>query len=159
MAFPQYKRTCWDKVMLQQKSFYLVPEKRNQKWFEVDASGKVLGRLASEIASILRGKRRPSFTPSVDCGDFVVVINAKQVCFTGNKLEQKRYYRHSGHVGGLKSRTAKQLLEYRPELIITNAVKGMLPKTSLGRKQLKKLKVYAGDEHPHTAQNPQKLEF
>ena len=146
-------------MLLKQKSFYPKLGPAEQKWFEVDAADKVVGRLASEIASILRGKRKPIFTPSVDCGDFVVVINAEKIRFTGDKLQKKKYYRHSGHVGGLKSKTAKELLDSRPELVITNAVKGMLPKTSLGRKQLKKLKVYAGSEHPHAPQRPERLEI
>ena len=144
--------------MLTQKSFYQRPQTTDQKWFEIDATDKVLGRLASEVSSILRGKRRTSFTPGADCGDFVIITNAHKILLTGNKLLTKKYYRHSGYVGGLKSTTAKQLLERRPTEVITRAVKGMLPKTSLGRKQLTKLKVYAKSEHPHGAQNPQKLQ-
>lgn len=145
--------------MLKQRSFYFKKGQGGQRWFEVDASGQIVGRLASQVASILRGKCKSTFTPGVDCGDFVVVTNAKQVCFTGNKLEQKKYYRHSGYVGGLKSQTAREMLDRYPERVVFNAVKGMLPKTSLGRKQLRKLKVYAGGEHPHTAQKPQKLDI
>ena len=143
--------------MRTQKSFYLSPKEADERWFELDASDNILGRLASEIASILRGKRRPTFTPGADCGDYVVVTNAHKVRLTGRKWKQKKYYRHSGHVGGLKFRTAEEQKKIRPDLIITLAVKGMLPKTSLGKKQLKKLKVYAGDEHPHGAQNPKKI--
>lgn len=146
--------------MVRQKSFYggVERSRETRRWLCFDASGKVVGRLASEIATILRGKGKPTFTPSVDCGNFVVVINAKQVRLTGNKWDQKKYYRHSGYVGGIKSKTAKELLAYRPESLITNAVKGMLPKTSLGRKQFKRLRVYAGSEHPHAAQKPEQQE-
>ncbi|MCY4643680.1 MAG: 50S ribosomal protein L13 [Bacteriovoracales bacterium] len=145
--------------MIKQKSFYPKQASLDSKWFEVNAEGKVVGRLASKLASILRGKCNPGFTPSVDCGDFVIVTNAKKVRLTGNKMEQKKYYRHSGFIGGLKSKKAKELLENRPELVIAKAVKGMLPKTALGRKQLKKLKIYSGSEHPHVSQKPERLEI
>ena len=145
--------------MRKQKSFYLSSEQAQERWFEVDATDKIVGRLASEIASILRGKRRPTFTPGVDCRDFVIVTNAQKVRLTGRKWEQKKYYRHSGYVGGIKCRTAEEQRNLRPDLIVSHAVKGMLPKTSLGKKQLKKLKVYKGNEHPHGAQNPEKLEL
>ena len=144
--------------MLTQRSYYQKSHESEQRWWQVDASDKVVGRLASEIASLLRGKRRPTFSPGADCGDFVVVVNASKVRFTGNKWDQKKYYRHSGYIGGIKFRTAKELLNLRPEMIIANAVKGMLPKTSLGRKQLKKLKIYAGGSHPHAAQKTENLE-
>ena len=126
----------------------------DKKWYIVDAEGKVLGRLVTEIANILRGKNKPVYTPHVDTGDFVVVINAEKVKLTGKKLIQKVYYRHSGYIGGLKSITAKELLEKKPEEVIQHAVKGMLPKNRLGRAMFKKLKVYKGAEHPHEAQQP-----
>jgi len=128
-----------------------------RKWYVVDASGKVLGRLASQIAMRLRGKHKPIFTPHLDTGDFIIVINAEKIRLTGKKLDQKKYYRHSGYMGGLKTRTAKQMLDAKPEDVIRLAVKRMLPKNRLGRKQLKKLKVYSGPNHPHQAQNPEPL--
>lgn len=127
------------------------------KWWIVDAEGAILGRLASMIAAHLRGKHNPLYTPHVDTGDWVVVVNAEKVVLTGRKLDQKTYYRHSGYIGGLKSITAKKLMEKRPEDLIRRAVKGMLPKNSLGRKLFKKLKVYTGNEHPHAAQQPEVL--
>jgi large subunit ribosomal protein L13 len=127
------------------------------KWFVVDAEGAVLGRLASTIASRLRGKHNPLFTPHVDSGDWIVVVNADKIVLTGRKWDQKKYYRHSGYIGGLKTITAQKLLEKRPEDLVRFAVKGMLPKNRLGRKLLKKLKVYAGGEHPHKAQQPEIL--
>ena len=130
-----------------------------QKWYVVDAEGKVLGRLATEVAARLRGKRNPMFTPHVDCGDFIIVINADKVRLTGKKWSQKNYYRHSGYMGGLKSITAEKLREKRPEDLVRHAVQGMLPKTPLGRSMNKKLKVYAGSEHPHQAQQPVLLEL
>ncbi|MDL2268770.1 50S ribosomal protein L13 [Desulfosarcina sp. OttesenSCG-928-A07] len=129
------------------------------KWWIVDANGAVLGRMASQIAAALRGKNSPLYTPHADLGDSVVVINAEKVTLTGRKMDQKLYYRHSGYVGGLKSITAGKLIEKRPEDIIRFAVKGMLPKNSLGRKLFKKLKVYAGDQHPHEAQQPKPLQL
>jgi large subunit ribosomal protein L13 len=126
----------------------------DRRWFLVDAQGQVLGRLASRIASLLRGKVRPQFTPHLDTGDFVVVVNAGQVRLTGRKLDHKFYYRHSGYLGGLKTTTARQLLQRKPEEVLRQAVRGMLPKNSLGRHLLKKLKIYAGGEHPHQAQQP-----
>ncbi len=128
-----------------------------RKWYVVDASGKTLGRLASQIAIRLRGKHKPIFTPHLDTGDFIIVINAEKIRLTGKKLDQKKYYRHSGYMGGLKTRTAKQMLEKKPEDVIRLAVKRMLPKNRLGRKQLKKLKIYSGPNHPHQAQNPEPL--
>ena len=125
------------------------------KWCLVDASEAVLGRLATSIASRLQGKHNPLYTPHVDTGDWIVVINAEKVVLTGRKLEQKQYHRHSGYIGGLKSTSAGDLREKRPEDLIRFAVKGMLPKNRLGRQQFKKLKVYAGDRHPHEAQNPE----
>ena len=128
-------------------------------WLVVDARDVVLGRLASQVAARLRGKHNPLYTPHVDCGDFVIVINADKVRLTGRKTEQKMYYRHSGYIGGLKTISAEKLLQKRPEDVIRFAVKGMLPKNRLGRKLYKKLKVYAGSEHPHQAQQPQALEL
>ncbi len=130
-----------------------------RKWYVVDAEGMVLGRLASAVAARLRGKCSPLYTPHVDTGDSVIVINAEKVVLTGRKLDQKMYHRHSGYMGGLKSITARKLLEKRPEDLIRFAVKGMLPKNRLGRKLFKKLKVYAGSEHPHTAQQPEPLKI
>ncbi len=126
-----------------------------EKWWVVDAQGLVLGRLASVVAARLRGKHNPLFTPHVDCGDFIVVVNADKIVLTGRKLKQKMYYHHSGYIGGLKEITAEKLLEKRPEDLVRFAVKGMLPKNSLGRSMFSKLKVYAGSEHPHKAQQPQ----
>jgi len=128
------------------------------KWWVVDAEGKVLGRLATAIASRIRGKHSPLYTPHEDMGDSIIVLNADKIVLTGKKLEKKVYYRHSGYMGGLKEITAKKLLEKKPEDIIRFAVKGMLPKNKLGRKLFKKLKVYVGDKHPHEAQQPEVLE-
>lgn len=130
-----------------------------RQWYVIDAAEQTLGRLSTRIADILRGKHKPIFTPHVDTGDFVIVINAEKVKLTGNKWEQKKYYRHSGYPGGLKETTYQKLLEKNPELIIEKAVKGMIPHNKLGRQVLKKLKVYAGAEHPHQAQQPQELEL
>jgi large subunit ribosomal protein L13 len=132
---------------------------KGNNWWVVDARDAVLGRLATVVASHLRGKHNPLFTPHVDCGDSVIVINADKVVLTGRKLDQKNYYRHSGYMGGLKSITARKLLEKRPEDLVRSAVKGMLPKNRLGRKIFKNLKVYAGDTHPHEAQQPQVLDI
>ena len=128
------------------------------KWWGVDANGAILGRLASMIASRLRGKHNPLFTPHIDSGDHVIVINAEKIALTGKKLEKKQYYRHSGYIGGLKSITARKLLEKKPEDLVRFAVKGMLPKNRLGRSIFKKLKVYSGAKHPHEAQKPEVLE-
>ena len=128
-----------------------------RKWYVVDANDLVLGRLASRIAVYLRGKHKAIFTPHVDTGDFIVVVNAEKVRLTGKKLDQKVYYRHSNYPGGLRSETAKSLLARRPEQVLVNAVSGMLPKNTLGRQMLTKLKVYSGPEHPHAAQQPQAL--
>ena len=132
------------------------PGEVDRRWYIVDAEGQNLGRLAATIAETLRGKRSPSFTPHVDCGDFVVT-NAGKITVTGQKLDQKRYWRHSGYPGGIRSRTLREQLDRRPEEVIRMAVRGMLPKNSLGRKQLLKMKVYAGSEHPHEAQSPEPL--
>jgi len=134
------------------------PLEVERKWYVVDAEGKTLGRLATEIARILRGKNKPRYTPHVDVGDFVVVVNAEKVVVTGRKAEQKVYRRHSGYPGGMKETSYEQMLERRPTEILRKAVYGMMPKTRLARQQFKKLKVYAGPEHPHAAQNPQNLE-
>jgi large subunit ribosomal protein L13 len=140
-------------------TFMAKPHEVERKWYVVDAKGKTLGRLASEVAMLLRGKHKPQFTPHVDTGDFVIVINAAQVELTGKKLEKKIYYRHSGYPGGLKAITAGDLRAKNPQRMIELAVKGMLPKNSLGRQQFKKLKVYAGSEHPHQAQQPVEWEL
>lgn len=138
-----------------------VPKKTDIKknWYLVDAEGKILGRLASKIAQVLSGKNKPIYTPFLDTGDFVVVINAKKVKVTGNKEKKKIYYHYSGYPGGMKEIVYEKLLEKKPALIIQKAVKGMLPKSKLGRKMIKKLKIYAGTEHRHQAQNPEKIEL
>ena len=133
------------------------PSDNQDKWWVVDAEGQVLGRLASSIAARLRGKHNPLFTPHVDTGDAVIVINADKIVLTGNKWDQKNYYRHSGYIGGLKTVVAKKLLQDKPEDLVRFAVKGMLPKNRLGRAMFKKLKVYAGNNHPHEAQQPEVL--
>ncbi len=140
------------------KTYMARPGDIERNWYVVDAEGKVLGRLAAEIATILRGKHKPQFTPHMDTGDFVVIINAEKVKLTGKKREQKTYYWHTGWPGGLRSRTVDQLLEKKPEEVIRKAVWGMMPKNSLSRNQMKKLKIYAGPEHPHMAQMPQPLD-
>ena len=140
--------------MFKQKSFVLKPAEAKKNWVLVDAKDKVVGRLATEIASVLRGKSNPQFTPHTDSGDFVVVINAEKVRFTGRKLDQKKYRRHSGYVSGLTEINAAEMLQKHPDRVIYNAVKGMLPKNTLGRKQLTKLKVFAGEKHDHEAQKP-----
>jgi large subunit ribosomal protein L13 len=136
------------------------PQDVVRKWFVVDATDKVLGRLATRIATVLRGKHQPHFTPHVDTGDFVIVVNAEKVKLTGRKREQKIYYRHTGYVGGLKSRTAADVLKGpHADRVVTHAVRGMLPKNALARQILKKLKVYAGPDHPHAAQKPEELKL
>lgn len=140
--------------MYTQKTFSLKKEDIERNWWVIDAKDVVVGRLASEVAKLLRGKHKPTFTPNQECGDFVVIKNAEKVKFTGKKWTDKKYHWHTGHIGGLKTRTAKKQLEVHPELIVMDAVKGMLPKTSLGRKQLTKLKVFIGEEHTHEAQSP-----
>jgi len=140
------------------KTFYTPVKDIERKWFVVDADGKVLGRMATEIANRLRGKHKPTFCNFQDNGDFIVVINAEKIQLTGNKWDDKKYYHHTGYMGGIKEISAKDLLAKKPEELIRNAVKGMLPKNRLGRRQLKKLKVYAGGEHPHAAQQPEPLE-
>lgn len=141
------------------KTYMASPATIERKWYVVDATGYTLGRLASEIAKVLRGKNKPTFTPHIDTGDYVIVVNADKIKVTGKKLEQKLYYRHSDYVGGFKSTTLKEMLNKKPEMVIELAVKGMLPKGPLGRQMLKKLSVYAGPEHPHAAQKPETLTF
>jgi large subunit ribosomal protein L13 len=139
---------------------YLAPVNEiEKKWYVVDAENKVLGRLASEIATRLRGKHKPTFSPFIDNGDFIVVTNAEKIFLTGNKMNDKKYYRHTGWIGGIKEASAKELLEKHPTDLIIKAVKGMLPRNKLGRAQLKKLKVYAGQNHPHAAQLPAELDI
>jgi large subunit ribosomal protein L13 len=140
------------------KSYMARPLEVERKWHVVDAEGQTLGRLATEIATILRGKNKPQYTPHVDTGDFVVVVNAEKVVVTGRKAEQKVYRRHSGYPGGLKETSYERMMERRPTEILRRAVKGMMPKNRLARQQLRKLKIYAGPEHPHAAQNPQPYE-
>ena len=140
------------------KSYMARPLEVERKWYVLDAEGKVLGRLAAEIARLLRGKNKPQYTPHVDVGDFVVVVNAQKVVVTGKKAEQKVYRRHSGYPGGMKETSYERMLERRPEEIVRRAVYGMMPKSRLARRQFKKLKIYVGPEHPHTAQDPQRLE-
>ena len=135
------------------------PEEIDRKWYIADASGKTLGRFASEVAQILRGKHKATFTPSVDTGDYVIVINAEKIKLSGNKWQEKEYVHHSNYPGGLKTTTYEKLKDKNPELIIKNAVKGMLPHNNLGEKIFKKLKVYSGSEHPHQAQQPEELEL
>jgi large subunit ribosomal protein L13 len=139
------------------KTWNAKPNELEKHWYLVDADGQNLGRLATRIADTLRGKRKPEYTPHVDTGDFVVVVNAEKVAVTGKKLQQKRYYRHSGYPGGLRSRTLAEQLQRRPTEVLRKAVKGMLPRNRLSRAQLLKLKVYAGPEHPHEAQRPEPL--
>jgi len=141
------------------KTFVAKEQDIQKKWFLVDAENRILGRLATQIAIRLRGKHKPVFTPHADTGDFVVVINAEKITLTGSKLDKKVYYRHSGYIGGLKKMTARRLMEEKPEEVLRLAVKRMLPKNSLGRRQLKKLKIYKGTDHPHQAQNPEVLEI
>jgi large subunit ribosomal protein L13 len=141
------------------KTYSAKPGEITREWYLVDADGQTLGRLATLIADTLRGKRKPQFTPHVDTGDFVIVVNAEKIVTTGNKLDQKLYHRHSGYPGGLKTRTLREQLERRPTEVIRAAVKGMLPKNKLARRQLTKLKVYAGPEHPHESQAPKPLDL
>ena len=141
------------------KSFMASPATIEKKWYVIDASGHTLGRLASEIAKILRGKNKPTYTPFLDTGDYVIVVNADKVKVTGKKLLQKKYFRHSGYVGGVRETTLAEMMAKKPTEVITHAVKGMLPKGPLGRAMIKKLHVYAGPEHPHAAQKPEALEI
>lgn len=141
------------------KSYMASPSDVERKWYVVDAEGKTLGRLASEIANVLRGKNKPIYTPHIDTGDYVIVVNAEKVVTTGKKLNQKIYYHHSDYVGGMKETTLKEMLAKKPEYVMTHAVKGMLPKGPLGRQMLKKLFVYAGPDHKHAAQKPEALDI
>ena len=142
-----------------QRTWNAKPGEVARRWYVVDAEGQTLGRLATRVADTLRGKGKPEYTPHVDTGDFVVVVNAEKIRVTGNKLDQKRYYRHSGYPGGLRSRSLREQLERRPEEVLRMAVKGMLPKNRLARKQITKLKIYAGPQHPHEAQAPEQLKL
>lgn len=142
------------------KTFNLKREEIKRKWYVVDARDKILGRLATEIAKKLRGKDKPTFTPHVDCGDFIIIINAEKIKVKGrNKLEDKKYYRHSGYVGNLKVTSLEEMLKKKPEFVIKNAVRGMIPHNTLGRIVLRKLKVYSGPDHPHKAQNPEIIDL
>jgi large subunit ribosomal protein L13 len=141
------------------RTYSATPSDIEREWLVVDAQGQTLGRLATRIASVLRGKHKPLYTPHLDCGDFVIVVNADKIQVTGRKLDQKMYYRHSGYPGGLKEILLRKQLEIHPERVVESAVRGMLPKTRLGRKLFKKLKVYAGPTHPHQAQRPKALEI
>lgn len=141
------------------KTFLVKPEEVQRKWYVIDAEGKVLGRLASQVAAILRGKNKPEFSPNVDCGDYVIIVNAEKVVLTGRKAEDKVHYTHSLYPGGLKAVKYSQLLKTKPEYALTKTIWGMLPHNRLGRKMITKLKVYRGSEHPHAAQRPEKLEI
>src|ERR671934_709455 len=141
------------------KTYVATPENRQREWFLVDAEGKTLGRLATQIADTLRGKRKPEYTPHCDTGDFVIVVNAAKIAVTGKKLDDKLYRRHSGYPGGLRSRSLREELERRPTEVLRTAVKGMLPKNRLARQQITKLKIYAGPDHPHGPQAPKPLEL
>ena len=141
------------------KSFMASPSTVERKWYVVDAEGKTLGRLASEVANVLRGKNKPIYTPHIDTGDYVIIVNAEKIKVTGKKLDQKIYYHHSEYVGGMKETTLKEMMNKKPEFVITHAVKGMLPKGPLGRQMLTKLHVYAGPEHKHAAQKPEALDI
>jgi large subunit ribosomal protein L13 len=141
------------------KTYVATPSTAERNWYVVDATGQTLGRLATQLADALRGKRKPEYTPHIDTGDFVIVVNAERISVTGSKRTEKLYHRHSGYPGGLKTRTFEEMIERRPEEIIRLAVKGMLPRNRLARKQITKLKVYAGPDHPHAAQQPQPLKI
>ena len=141
------------------KTFVTKPAEVDRQWFVVDAEGQTLGRFASKVATVLRGKHKPTYSPSVDCGDYVIILNAEKIHVTGQRMDQKRYYRHSGYPGGIRSLTLREQLEKHPTRAVELAVKGMLPKNALGRKMFKKLKVYAGTDHPHQAQKPVTMEL
>ncbi len=141
------------------KSYIAKPHEVERKWYVVDAEGKTLGRMASEVASVLRGKHKPIYTPHVDTGDFVIIINADKVVLTGKKLDQKMFRWHTGYIGHMRERTYRQMMDTKPEKVVFEAVKGMLPHNSLGRSMVKKLRVYRGAEHNHAAQTPEVLEF
>ena len=153
------RRTPSPPLFCHMKTWTAKPGEVDQRWYLVDAEGKTLGRLATQIADTLRGKGKPEYTPHVDTGDFVVVVNAEKIAVTGKKLDDKLYYRHSGYPGGLKSRPLRDELERRPTEVLRKAVKGMLPRNRLARAQMRKLKIYAGPEHPHEAQAPKELEL
>jgi large subunit ribosomal protein L13 len=153
------RRTPGPPLFCVMKTYSAKPKEIEQIWYLVDAEGQNLGRLATRIADTLRGKRKPQYTPHIDTGDFVVVVNAEKIAVTGNKLAQKRYYRHSGYPGGLRFRTLAEQLERRPTEVLRKAVKGMLPRNRLARRQITKLKIYAGPKHPHEAQNPKPLQL
>jgi len=159
LAIIARSRARYARLVRAMKTYVATPADRERNWLVVDASGRTLGRLATQIADALRGKRKPTYTPHVDTGDFVIVVNAEKIAVTGNKRTDKRYYRHSGYPGGLRSRSLNDMLERRPEEVIRLAVKGMMPRNRLARKQLTKLKVYAGPDHPHVAQQPQPMEI
>ena len=141
------------------KTYVTKPAEVDRSWYVVDAEGQTLGRLATTLATVLRGKHKPTYSPSVDAGDYVIVVNAEKIHVTGRRLDQKKYYRHSGYMGGLTEITLRQQLEKNPDRVIYAAVRGMLPKNKLGRQMLKKLKVYAGPDHPHQAQQPEVMEL
>ncbi len=141
------------------KTFMQKKENVDRKWFVVDAEGETLGRLAAQVAVVLRGKHKPTYTPHIDCGDYVIIINAEKVNLTGSKLDKKLYYNHSGYPGGLRTRTAKEMIERYPEEMVERAIKGMLPKGTLGRQMYRKLFVYSGPEHEHQAQKPKAMEI
>jgi len=147
------------RLFREMKTYTAKPGEIERHWYVVDADGQTLGRLATRIADMLRGKGKPEYTPHVDTGDFVVVVNAEKIQVTGNKLDQKMYHRHSGYPGGLRSRSLREQLERRPTEVLRKAVKGMLPRNRLGRAQIGKLKIYAGPEHPHEAQSPEPLKL
>jgi large subunit ribosomal protein L13 len=140
------------------RTYVATPTTRERNWLVVDATGKTLGRLATQVADALRGKRKPEYTPHCDVGDFVIVVNAERIAVTGKKRSDKRYYRHSGYPGGLRSRTLSEMLDRHPEDVVRLAVKGMMPRNRIARQQLRKLKIYAGPDHPHAAQQPQEME-
>ena len=153
---PMVYKIYFNFIMVRNMSTTIVNSNDVQReWFVIDAEGQTIGRLATRIATVLRGKHKPTFTPHVDGGDYVIVLNADKIVFTGKKLDQKNYYKYSGYMGGLRSWTARELLNTYPERIVESAVKGMLPKNRLARQMIKKLKIYSGTEHPHGAQNPQ----
>ncbi len=156
---PTRRAPCRAAPIFLVKTYVASSQDRERNWLVVDATGQTLGRLATQISEALRGKRKPEYTPHVDTGDFVVVVNAEKISVTGNKRQEKRYYRHSGYPGGIKSRTLEEMLDRRPEEVIRLAVKGMMPRNRLARKQLTKLKVYAGPDHPHEAQQPTPMEI
>jgi large subunit ribosomal protein L13 len=150
---------CTLRRLLRMKSFMASPSTIERKWYVLDAADQTLGRLSTEVANILRGKNKPIFTPHIDTGDYVIIVNADKVKVTGKKLDQKIYYRHSEYVGGMKETTLKEMMNKKPEFVVEHAVKGMLPKGPLGRQMLSKLHVYAGAEHPHAAQQPEVYEI